>query len=984
MTSVGCCRRALLGAFLLSSVCRVHAADVLWFTNDSRDFHDPAAWLGGAPPLTHDRAVFGAPFSGYTVSFAEGVTTAGLLFSTGAVTFELSGVDYFAEGATDVADGASFTVRDGLMLMSDSIFVGGGASLSSLTLGARATISGPAVFIGRNGPGLVTVGPGGRLETGLIQGGYWTTNQGRLVVDRGEVDTDRAYFGGSETCDPFCNVGVGPGRLEVLNGGRFSTQVLSLGKNGNALVDVYNGGTLTAADVTIAALGSGSIVVQSGGSLQATRITIEAAQGNPAGPGNVGVLAGGRVEVNSMQIGPAGYSSTGTVGADRRLTVSGADAQVLVNGELAIKGGGSRMNVTLGGYVRSDSALIAGSRNVAAEVTVLSGGRWENLGAMEVGKFLESGSKLTIDGGRVDTGSMYLASSTVCNPFCNVVPRSDLVLRNGGVLNTGDFLGGRIGDAGIRIESGSAIHSTGALVTGNGFRPVEIFIAGPGSEWVVQGDTTLGLSGGQPAATALLQIDDGGLFRTGGVFSSSPLATVRLLQGTLDVGSFGTLGSQIDFQSGHVTTHADLAIQPGAPLGTDLLVESNRSLSVLATTTIAAGQSLTVDGGRFATHSLQPIGDFSFIAGVFALTSDPFEVGPGGLLGSAVALTDTRRLEVTNHLNVAPTGILNVSGDALHAGTLHSSGTVQLGGGVSRITATQLTNAGRVLGSGAIQGQVANDKEGQIRVTSGQELHVSGGLTNSGQVFVLGGTLQVGGTLENAQGGFASGRGVLATGGVTNVGTMAFSGTTDVIGDVQNEKEGAIVISGGSTLTFYDDLTHNGAEIRATPGNSAVFFGSVKGDGRFTGGGDFFFEGDLRPGNSPAIMSVTGNATLGPESLEIEIAGLTPGTEHDAVQVSGNLNLLGGTLDVVLLGGFAPMAGDAFDILDFASLSGAFSVLNLPGLTPGLLWNSSDLYSTGVLSVQAVPEPGAYALMAAGLLLVLGRGRLRRRQARRA
>jgi hypothetical protein len=44
-----------------------------------------------------------------------------------------------------------------------------------------------------------------------------------------------------------------------------------------------------------------------------------------------------------------------------------------------------------------------------------------------------------------------------------------------------------------------------------------------------------------------------------------------------------------------------------------------------------------------------------------------------------------------------------------------------------------------------------------------------------------------------------------------------------------------------------------------------------------------------------------------------------------------------------------------------------------------LFWDSSQLYSAGVLSVQAVPEPGTYALMAAGLLLLLGRGRLRGR-----
>jgi PEP-CTERM motif len=107
--------------------------------------------------------------------------------------------------------------------------------------------------------------------------------------------------------------------------------------------------------------------------------------------------------------------------------------------------------------------------------------------------------------------------------------------------------------------------------------------------------------------------------------------------------------------------------------------------------------------------------------------------------------------------------------------------------------------------------------------------------------------------------------------------------------------------------------------------------------------------------------------------LEIQIAGLTPGLEHDAVHVTGNLTLLGGTLDVIFIDGFNAAMGDSFDLLDFASLSGAFGAVNLPGLMPGLLWDSSNLYSTGVLSVKVVPEPGTYVLMAVGLLLLVAR-----------
>jgi hypothetical protein len=50
--------------------------------------------------------------------------------------------------------------------------------------------------------------------------------------------------------------------------------------------------------------------------------------------------------------------------------------------------------------------------------------------------------------------------------------------------------------------------------------------------------------------------------------------------------------------------------------------------------------------------------------------------------------------------------------------------------------------------------------------------------------------------------------------------------------------------------------------------------------------------------------------------------------------------------------GFTPAAGNSFDILDWGTLSGTFSTINLPALS-GLAWNTSQLYSTGVLSVVA-------------------------------
>ena len=74
----------------------------------------------------------------------------------------------------------------------------------------------------------------------------------------------------------------------------------------------------------------------------------------------------------------------------------------------------------------------------------------------------------------------------------------------------------------------------------------------------------------------------------------------------------------------------------------------------------------------------------------------------------------------------------------------------------------------------------------------------------------------------------------------------------------------------------------------------------------------------------------------------------------------GDLNILGisgnfaaaGTLRVTLAPGASPQAGDTYDLLDFASLTGTFDAVELPILAAGLQWNTISLLTTGVLSIE--------------------------------
>jgi hypothetical protein len=61
-----------------------------------------------------------------------------------------------------------------------------------------------------------------------------------------------------------------------------------------------------------------------------------------------------------------------------------------------------------------------------------------------------------------------------------------------------------------------------------------------------------------------------------------------------------------------------------------------------------------------------------------------------------------------------------------------------------------------------------------------------------------------------------------------------------------------------------------------------------------------------------------------------------------------------------MISGFTPQPGNAFDILEWGSLAGTFGAVNLPSLSPSLAWNTSQLYSTGVISIVAATLAGDF------------------------
>jgi hypothetical protein len=228
----------------------------------------------------------------------------------------------------------------------------------------------------------------------------------------------------------------------------------------------------------------------------------------------------------------------------------------------------------------------------------------------------------------------------------------------------------------------------------------------------------------------------------------------------------------------------------------------------------------------------------------------------------------------------------------------------------------------------------------QIQASTGNTaLYVQGLATNAGTIALIGGSFD-----NNAR--------VLSNPGVINgYGTLRTGGLTIT--------ESGLLSVGSGDISIFGTVTNNGT-VSIQTGRTAVFFGNASGSGFYTGLGTADYLASLSPGNSPASVNYEGNVTLGgAASLIMELGGSTPGSLFDQIHVAGQL-ALGGTLKVTLINGFMPSTGQSFDIIDWGTLSGTFSALQLPTQNGRIVWGTSQLYTTGTLSVVATFYAGDF------------------------
>ncbi len=233
--------------------------------------------------------------------------------------------------------------------------------------------------------------------------------------------------------------------------------------------------------------------------------------------------------------------------------------------------------------------------------------------------------------------------------------------------------------------------------------------------------------------------------------------------------------------------------------------------------------------------------------------------------------------------------------------------------------------------------------------------------------------------------------------GLSNAGSITMEGASNAYqarvqssaGTVTNSSTGTLTVNAGASggPRYVDlDLTNDGnVEI-----NTNVIFSKPSGvyinngtwrinDGTMTPtsgsfsnsltgvlGGDGVFDrslislsnsGTIAPGASAGLFTVMGNLPQAATShLAIEIGGRSAGIQYDRLVASGTASF-DGSLDVSLVDGFLPEAGDSFVVALFAGQSGGFAQVNLPVLPGDRRWDLLSSPTALTLNVVAVLTP---------------------------
>ncbi len=436
----------------------------------------------------------------------------------------------------------------------------------------------------------------------------------------------------------------------------------------------------------------------------------------------------------------------------------------------------------------------------------------------------------------------------------------------------------------------------------------------------------------------------------------------------------GNSATSLTLQSGTIAGGADLHLYLGVNTGNNgnlfNLEGGDVTLNSLRVGSTSNDNIMRVTGGSLTASTLHVGASSGSSGNLFAISGNGATLN---LAGGSLQVGTSSASTSNNRFTVSDGAVVTTSNSQFFIRYGNSNAFVLEGTGSSftqNVTGEgdlRVGDAGVNSSLSVLGGTFASNAKAQIYAGSSNKISIQGGsasftgssLTNQEMLEQTGGTLTINHLTSTAGGKY------LFNAGRMELGSALFSHTATFNVGNDDSQTATLHLRGG---------TYSGTGALAIRSD-----GELTGSGQVTSSGGVTIEGTLAPGEGLATGSLTFVSLLLGADAAVALKLGASGSDH--VATTGLLTF-NGKINLSLSGSFEPEAGTSFDLFDWGSAD--FSNFNLsddlllPTLDPHLVWDTSRFLDEGRLTVVAVPEPGAVALL--GIAGCFGMFSLRRRR----